>query len=806
MQLRILLKSLFIILLIFPCVSWAQPSVQNKAFKTTIKGTLINSSTGESLPFATVAVYSVADSSMVSNALTEADGSFSLTVGPGSYYAQARYIGFEEKTIQDIDVKGKRETIDLGEIMMKTDAVALQEVEVRAERSQMELKLDRRVFNVGKDLANAGNNAADILDRVPSVTVDPEGNVSLRGSQSVRILVNGKPSGLLSAGDAQALLRMQGDIIESVEVITNPSARYEAEGEAGIINIILKKNQEKGVNGSFGATVGQPDNFGASYNLNYRKSNFNFFSNFGINYRKTPGGGNSTQRFFDDGNLTNFFTSEEDQLRGGTNLYFQGGADWTITDKDILTGSMIYRIGKENNNGTLIYSDFDENSNLISRTTREIEEDETDNDIEASLDYRKLFDKENQELTITAKYILNDDTEEADYFQTATDVQDPLIQRSRNTEDESNLLFQADYVHPLGEDSKIEAGLRAALRVVNNDFFVEEEEASGEYFRLSGFDDELKYTEDIYAAYFIAAKEFGPVGVQAGLRAEYSDITAALLRSNNSNDQNYLSFFPSIAISYQVSEEDQIQMSYSRRLSRPYFRDLLPFSNFNDPRNNGVGNPNLRPEFTDSYEAGYLHYFSNGSLLSSAYYRRTTGVIEDITIPASDGTAIDFPVNLAERDAFGFEFSFSYDLAKWWDLTSDLNFYRGIVSGEFEGTSLDADFYTWTGGLISKFTLSSAFKFQASFDYNAPRNTTQGRRLSSYSLDLAASLDIFGGNGTITLTGRDLFNTRQRRSIVDLPNYKSESTFQWRQTRQVVLALNYRLNQEKKDKDLLGGE
>lgn len=762
-----------------------------------LEGTLIAQSSEEPLPYATVAVYTRADSSMAGNALTEENGDFSLRLPPGEYYAVIKYVGFEDKIIPDLSIEGRRNVLDLGTVTMKPDAIALQEVEVRAERSQMELKLDRRVFNVGKDLTNAGNNAADVLDRIPSVNVDTEGNVSLRGSQSVRILVNGKPSGLLSAGETEALLRMQGNIIESVEVITNPSARYEAEGEAGIINIILKKNKEKGVNGSFGATLGYPQNYGASYNLNYRRRDFNFFSNFGIDYRKAPGGGNSTQRFFDNGTLTEFFTSETDQLRGGLGGYLQGGADWNINEQNTLTGSLLYRLGDEDNEAKVTYRDFDENGNLLNTTVRDIEEGQEEHNLEGALNYRRTFDTPDREWTIDFKYILDDDTELADYVQTSDESAEALLQRSSNTEDETNLLFQTDYIHPIGEQSKIEGGLRAALRTVNNNFLVEEQQANGEFTTLPSFDDQLKYTENIYAAYIIGAHEFGPFALQAGLRAELSDITAALIRSGEANDQDYLSLFPSASLSYKFSDKDQLQMSYSRRLSRPYFRRLLPFSNFNDPRNNGIGNPNLRPEFTDSYEAGFLHYFTNGSLLSSVYYRHTTGVIEELTLPADDGTAIEYPVNLSTRNSYGVEVSFSYDLTPWWDLNSDFNFFRAIVDGQFEGTDYSADTYTWSGGINSKVDVSDAFKFQASFDYDAPRNTTQGRQLSSYALDLGASLDIFEGKGTLTLSGRDLFNTRKRRTIVDLPNYKAETVFQWRQRRQVVLTFNYRLNQEK---------
>jgi outer membrane receptor protein involved in Fe transport len=794
--------TLVLILQLLPQLVRAQPSAQaapgQDPVPVTVQGVLVGPEGEETLPYATIAVYERTDSTMVTNTLTEADGSFELVVPPGDYYAVLQYVGFSDKVLPDLEVTGERQIVDLGEITMAPDAQVLQEVEVRAERSQMELKLDRRVFNVGKDLTNAGNSAADILDRVPSVTVDPEGNVSLRGSQGVRILVNGKPSGLLSAGDTEALLRMQGDIIESVEVITNPSARYEAEGEAGIINIVLKKNREKGVNGSFGATVGWPQNFGGSYNLNYRQRNFNFFSNFGLDYRKAPGGGNSSQRFFDNGQLDEFFTTETDQLRGGVGGYLQLGTDWIVNEKNTLTGSLLYRTGKDDNEATVIYRDFNAMGALLDRTDRLTEETQNDHNLEAALNYKRTFDQPDRELTFIFQYNLDDDTELADYRQTSGDSPTPLIQRSSNTEDERNLLLQADYVHPLGDNSKLEGGLRAALRVVDNDFLVEEQGTGDEFAALPDFDDRLVYTEDIYAAYLIGAHEFGPFGLQAGLRTELSDITAALRKSDVTNDQDYLSFFPSASLSYKMTEEQQLQVSYSRRLSRPYFRRLLPFSNFNNPRNNNIGNPNLRPEFTNSFELGYLRYFTSGTLLSSVYYRRTTGVIERITLPGEDGTAIEYPVNLAERDAYGVELNFSYDLLPDWNVTFDVNGFRALVNGQFGETNFSADTYTWNGRINSKLNVSETVQVQAGFDYDAPRNTTQGRRLSSYRFDLAASVDVFAGKGTFTLAGRDLFNTDKRRSIIDLPDYQAESVFQWRRRQQVVLTFNYRLNQDKR--------
>jgi outer membrane receptor protein involved in Fe transport len=724
-----------------------------------ITGQLQESGTDKTLPFATLGLYALPDSNIIANTLTEADGRFVLEAMPGKYYALFQYVGYEKYFLSPLDIRAGQDTLRLGTIEMATAAIALAEIEVRAERSQMEFKLDKRVFNVGKDLTNAGNNAADILDNVPSVSVDPEGNVSLRGSQGVRILVNGQPSGLLSAGDTEALQRMQGDMIDRVEVITNPSARYEAEGEAGIINIILKKEEDKGINGSFGATAGYPANYGASYNLNYRKRALNFFSNFGIDYRRAPGGGNATQRFFENGELTEYFTSETNQNRGGLGGYLQMGTDYNFNERNTVTASFLYRTGADDNDATVTYRDFDPAGNLLNTTVRNTDEVEEEHNLETTLNYERQYDHPDQRWTVNFKYILDDDTEIADYRQTDAESTVPLLQRSSNTEDETNMLLQTDYVYPIGENSKVEGGLRAAFRTVNNDFFVEEEGTDGAYTPLPDFNDELNYTEDIYAAYVIGGHEFGPYGVQVGLRAELSDITAALLRSGESNDQDYLSFFPSASFSYSITKKDQLQVSYSRRLSRPYFRRLLPFSNYNNPRNNSIGNPNLRPEFTNSFETGYLRYMESGTFLASVYYRRTTGVIERLTLPDEAGTTIVYPVNLAVRDAYGLELNLSVQPTDWWDITGDVNLFRAMIEGRFEGTDYSADTYTMSGQVNSKLKPTDRWQVQVSFDYTAPQRTPQGRRLSIYMLDIAASLDILDNRGTLTLSGRDLFNT-----------------------------------------------
>ena len=781
-------QPLLLLLSLCATIGFAQDAAQ-------LTGILLQDGNGQPLPFATAVAYRSADSTIAANATTDVDGSFALDIAPGSYYLEVQFLGYDNLVISDIELTDAAPSRDLGTLRMGQSGVALETVEVTTERSQLVMKLDKRVFNVGTDLTGAGNTAADILNNVPSVNVDPEGNVSLRGSNGVRILVDGKPSAMLSSGDLDALRRMQGDIIESVEVITNPSARYEAEGEAGIINIILKKNRQTGVNGSFGATVGYPENLGGSYSLNYRRNQFNLFSNFGISYQRSPGGGSDDQRFFNpDGSLLARYTTETDQDRGGIGGNLQLGTDWFINDRNQLTGSLLYRRSKDDNLALVTYRDFDEGGSLLTTTVRDTREDSENQNLESSLNYKRTFARhEDQELTAVAQYILDDDLELSDITESATGRADPLRQRASNTEYETNLLLQTDYVHPFNDSLKLEGGLRTTLRTIRNAFRVEEEDETGEYQVFPEFNDELNYTENIGAAYFIASGEFGPIGAQVGLRGELSDVTAELIRSQVTNEQYYFNLFPSAALTYQFSETNQLQLSYSRRLSRPYFRLLLPFSNFNNPRNNSIGNPTLRPEYTDSYEVGTLRYLPAGSFLASVYYRYTTGVIERLILPADDGTTIRFPVNLGDRNSYGVELNFQYDLTDWWKFNSDFNLYTSQTEGSYEGTDYGVDITAWSGRAASTLDLTERLQSQVSFDYNAPRNTPQGRDLATYALDVGLSLKVFAGKGDLTLSGRDLFNTRVQRTIIEQQNYTSTSDFQWRQARQVVLSLVYRL-------------
>ncbi|MEM9849426.1 MAG: TonB-dependent receptor plug domain-containing protein, partial [Bacteroidota bacterium] len=325
------------------------PSIQ-------LLGKVMDGDSEQALEFATVTLFSKKDSSIVAGTITDEKGKFEFDTRPGRFFAKIEFISYKAIVIEDIPFERGKQTIDLGVITLLPDATTLAEVEVQAERSEMQMMLDKRVFNVGKDLANMGGSAIEILDNVPSVAVDVEGNVSLRGG-AVRILVNGKPSGLVNADNMNGLQSIPANLIERVEVITNPSARYEAEGMTGIINIVLKKERKKGVNGSFDVNVGYPDNYGAAINMNFRRNKFNFFTNYGIRYNQSPGIGSNRQEFMRNDTL--FFTDiDRDSQRGGLSNNIRFGADYFFTDKDILTASFLYSRSNDDNLTNLRYDDY----------------------------------------------------------------------------------------------------------------------------------------------------------------------------------------------------------------------------------------------------------------------------------------------------------------------------------------------------------------------------------------------------------------------------------------------------------------
>ncbi|WP_439559083.1 TonB-dependent receptor domain-containing protein [Dyadobacter sp.] len=780
--------------------------------KLKVTGKIVDAQTSSPLGYASIRLFKAADSSFVSGAITDETGGFIVDISAGNYYALSEFIGYKPQFTSNVRLNAANSPLDLGLIKVSPSARTLDEVTVQAEKSTMELSLDKKIFNVGKDLANAGGTAVDILTNVPSVAVDVEGNVSLRGSGNVRILIDGKPSGLVSIKGASGLQQLQGSMIERVEIITNPSARYEAEGMGGVINIVLKKERKEGINGSFDIITGHPTNYGAAANVNYRRKNLNFFINYTMSYRNTPGKNFVYQELYRDDSTFIMERDMKTNLKGMANSA-RGGIDYYFNPKNILTGSYTWRTSKGKRFSTLTYRDYLTNiNNLTSYTIRTQDETETEPNSEYSITYKKTFNRKGQEFTADVRYLDNWENSDQYYNENVynpngspSDIA-PLLQRAVNYETEKQLLFQADYVHPFAKDGKFEAGARSSSRDMTNDYTVTQRANDGGWITLPNLTNDFLYEENINAVYGIVGNKTGKVSYQAGLRAEWTGVTTELKQTAEVNKRTYANLFPSVHVTYDLAKQNAFQLSFSRRVRRPQYNDLSPFATYSDNRNYWSGNPDLNPEFTNAFELGHIKYLAKGSLASSLYYRHTNGKITSIRRVQEDGSSYTRPENLGTEDAYGAEFTSSFNPIQWWKFDASFNFFRAITDGANVDDTFKSDTYSWFVRAMSRLTLWKTTDVQLRGNYEAPQQTPQGRRKALATLDLAATRDILKNNATLTLSVIDVFNSRKFRSITEGANFYARNSSQGR-LRQINLTLNYRLHQaKKKSKEGLEGE
>lgn len=797
-----LLKTCFLIsFILFLCFN-------SSAQKASVKGKVVDNQANTPLSYASVRVFKVSDNKLVSGNITTEDGSFSVETGFGEFYALVEFIGYKSLKTTPFSVSKEQNPKDLGILKVESASSVLNEVEVRAEKSTMELALDKRVFNVGKDLANAGGTANDILTNIPSVSVEPDGGVKLRGSDNVRILIDGKPSGLVSFKGGAGLQSLQASMIERVEVITNPSARYEAEGMAGIINIILKKDRKQGFNGSVDIITGYPVNQGVGLNLNYRHKKVNFFINYGLAYRIQPNVAHTYQEVYSKDTL-----QLSDQDRKGTlegfNNNIRGGIDIFFNEKTILTGSYLFKRSDAHRITDFVYKDFINTfSNPIRTTYRQQDETEDEPNSEYALTFKKDFEKKNHNFSAELRFIDNWEHSDQVFTQNAfktnneVDKAQTFLQTSINDEYEKQFLAQLDYVQPIGKEGKFETGLRGSFREMVNDYYVKQKNEQGQFEIVPGFKNYFIYNENINAWYGILGNKTKKLTYQAGLRAEWTDVKTTLRETNEVNPRKYSNLFPSAHVTYNLTKEDAFQLSYSRRVRRPFYNDLSPFSTFADSRNFFGGNPNLDPEFTNAFEVGHIKYMQNGSLSSSIYFRDTRDKIQTIRLVDAQGFATNRPENLAGEISYGAEFASQYNLQKWWKADLSFNFFKA----EIDGRNLDATYlretYSWFVRHSSRFSLPQKLDIQFRANYEAPQKTVQGRRLALYFFDVSASKEVFKGKGTLNLSVLDILNSRISRFITEGGNFYTENRSQFRR-RQLNLTLNYRINNGKKVKSLI---
>ena len=587
----------FCLSLLFFVVLFAPLHALEAQQKGKLRGTVQESGKSSPLPFATVGVYTQKDS-LIGGGIADEKGNFEVALPLGSFYALVEFMGFEPIKSSIFILNAKQNAVDLGVLSLQSSTADLAEVLVQGEKTMMELALDKRIFNVGKDLANAGGNASDILMNLPSVAVDPEGNVSLRGSANVRILIDGKPSGLVSFKGSSGLRQLPANLVERVEVITNPSARYEAEGMAGVINIILKKDEKQGFNGSGEIIVGSPLNLGFTANLNYRKNRINWFVNYGLANRVSPGRSKLYQEVYQEEFSALLLQQRSTSTVNSLNNSLRAGLDYFFSEQSILTASYVWRRSDAHRITDIRYEDYVNTlDNYLGYALRRQDETEDEPNKEAILNFKKRFERKGHELNASFTYLNYWERSNQLFTENAftpAGLKLPrrdLTQTSLNDEYENQYLLQVDYTQPFATKGKIETGIRTSFREMENDYLVQELKESGSYETVDGLDNIFLYDENILAAYGILANEWAKWSYQAGLRAEYTDIETRLVETSESNPRAYSNLFPSGHLNYKSNAKNAFQLSYSRRIRRPVYNDLSPYVTFSDQRNFFSGNP-----------------------------------------------------------------------------------------------------------------------------------------------------------------------------------------------------------------------
>ncbi len=775
-----------------------------------IIGKIIDRDNQLPLEFATISLFSKKDSSLLTGTTSIADGSFSLKTSHSNFFIKIEFLAYQPVTFGEAEPPNPAKIWDLGKVELTLNMSHLAHVEVRAEKSTVTMALDKRVFNVGKDLTSAGGTAEDVLRNVPGISVDSDGKLSLRGSGNFRLLLNGRASSLLGGENLSGLRQIRANQIERIEVITNPSARYEAEGMAGIVNIVLKSNQKKGLNGSVDAHIGNKRNMGGGLNINYRKGKFNGYFGMGGWYANRPGTGSFRNEFYRLGHPDSSFYSNMDRTHERSSLpgFIKLDCDYHLNANNFLTTSFAYRRSTGDNSSALQYLDaFGNPDNLLQITNRTEAEKESDSNFRYSMLYKTKFEQNGHELVTELQYenmgMAKSSVFEEHYFDGANNPLNGVDYRQMANSKEGNhrLSSNVDYLIPFGNNGRLETGWQSAVRQISNNYEVSEVVNSIEN-PDADFTNDFLFEEAINGIYLNLGNSINKFTWQTGIRVEHTDVTTKLIATSLTNSTRYTNLFPSAFLTYKLTETDAFQASYSRRIQRPVYSDLNPFYTIRDRRNIFRGNPNIQPEYTNAFELGYIRYWVKASLSSVAYYRHTQDVIKRLqrVDSASPGITITQAENLDFKRNYGVEFTYSYFPNKKLRLNGDVNLYHSLSEGSFlhqgKEVFVGGGSYSMETKASSRYSIREKLNTQVTLSYSAPRTTTQGLQRATTALDFALGVDFLKKNGTLTLSVNDVFNSRRRRSFSEGVTFYSEENFLW-QSRTMVLSFHYRINQRK---------
>lgn len=784
-----------------------------------IKGIVMDGELGGPLEFVTVQVKAKGSDKIVQGSVTGSDGNYTIGgLKKGEYVVTFSYIGYEEVS-KNISISSDNQILSLGELTLAEDANQLGEVEVVAKRPQMRFEIDRKVFDATQDIAAEGGSASDLLSNIPSVEVDNEGSVSLRGNSSVTIWINGKASGLTADNQADILDMMPAGDIKQVEVITNPSARYSPEGTAGIINIILKDDRKPGYYGSVKVGADTDGGYQASGNINYSSSKVDAYANLNYRNREFKGGGITSRLNTTD---NSFLDQTNDSKRQHNNWFGRFGATWHITKSDDLAFNVTGMTGGGDNSENIHYNSIDSQKNTNYTSDRITNGDSDMKMYNLELNYvHKFSENSNIDLMVSNNQwrrdgmnIFRQSTVYTDPSQTAN----PLYQTQENDIKDKTWEVQADYTNKISDMARIEAGYKGTFQRNASPVDTYTGTTAEDIRQDESLYNRFLYNQDVHALYMTYGGKWNKLSYQAGLRGEYWRVDTRSLdfdqefngKASETFEKDYFKLFPSAFISYALPKNNELQVNYTRRLRRPWGGQLNSFRNISDASNISFGNPELTPEYSHSFELNYIKSWESGHTLSlSGYYRSTDDVIQRIRfLNTEDNVMYTTSENVAKSQASGLEIVGKDKLFKILDLTTTVNLYYSKLDGFSylpQGVETlvigDTDeSFAWNVRMIANLSLPWGVSLQGTGNYNSKQLMAQGHREPNYSVDLGLRKSFLSDKLTLSINARDLLDSRKFRTVTAGDGFWQDSE-NWRGGKRVGFTLTYNFGNMNKKKD-----
>lgn len=758
-----------------------------------LKGIVVDGESGDPMPFTNVTLLSRADSTLSGGATTDLDGNFSTLIAPGNYILRISFVGYRD-FYENLEVE-KGKVNNLRALRIEPNAELLEEFEVQALKSSFKSDIDKRVFNVENSIVAEGGTAIDVLETLPSILIDEEGGISMRGSGEVLIYINGRPTNL-SADDAESILaQFPANSVKDIELITNPSARYDAAGAGGIINIILKKDTKTGFNGQASVSVGTRHKYNPGVNVNYGTGKTNYYASYAFNYRERFGNNETTRENFGS-DASRFLGQDYHTLTTRRSHNVRIGADHNFSESTNIgfygRGSIDNRIRNRDYNQALSNAAGFRDSTIF----RNIFETTFSQNYETGINFSHEFDTSGTKLSASASYAY-DERDRLEVFNQRVTYGVDSMASTRSLENYRRPRFnnlvqaQADFEKSFGDGYRLEAGWKSTisseLRPQTFDVFNFETSTFTEDTEVTN---EVELDRQIHGAYVILRGEWNKFGYQAGLRAEQTLDVLYDEDSDRNYKNEYLDFFPSVYITYATGENSDFIVNYSRRIRRPGLWALAPLLNVQDPLNQRIGNPNVQPSYTDSYEIGQAKSWKNYFMTATVFHRRTTDMITRIILQDGNSTLMTRE-NLNNEYSTGLEVINQIEVGSRLDATLTGNFFYSEVTGAVGDRSFRRSNYSWTLSLLSNINLGNFGTAQITGNYRGPIIRPQGEIRPMYSVNIGFRKEVLKGKGTLSFNVSDVFNTR--RFIIDVEEemFVQNRIFDW-ETQIATLSFNYR--------------